>query len=195
MNLFCRFAGSSKWLCLSAVLALSSAGLADDVKVASSKPVAPVRTEPEPEVRPFGQPLSAKSFLNQPAPAIHVQEWIGAKPKLEGRFVYLDFWATWCGPCKDAIPHLNALHREFGPQVDFVALSEESVSAVRRMKSPVIEFHSAVDGSKRLLRKMEVAGLPHSVLIDPKGVVRWEGHPFSFDEATLRRLLEKYGPP
>ena len=59
-----------------------------------------------------GKKLWAKSYLNQKAPDFIVEKWISTEPELKGKFVLIDFWATWCGPCRKVIPDLNIFQEQ-----------------------------------------------------------------------------------
>jgi thiol-disulfide isomerase/thioredoxin len=96
---------------------------------------------------------------------------------LVGRSVVVNFWASWCGPCIQEMPLLDAIHRDAGagPVVIGVALDEES--AVRRFLAlhPVhypigIGFNGVPDTSVAFGNDRDV--LPYSVLIDASGVIR-----------------------
>ncbi len=121
--------------------------------------------------------LWADSFLGKKAPELVVESWIGTKPETKGKFVLVDFWATWCGPCRKAIPELNTLHKEFGDRLVVIGLSDEERGTVEKFANPKIEYFSAVDPEARMKDAVGVKGVPHVLLIDPDGVVRWEGFP------------------
>ena len=144
-----------------------------------------------------GKKLWAKSYLNKKAPELIVEKWLSEKPEWKGKFLLVDFWATWCGPCLKAIPELNRFHEQFGEQMVVVGLSDEQESKVASMKQPQIEYYSAIDTQKRMKNEVKVTGIPHVMIIDPQGIVRWEGFPFlsehELTEEVVENLLRKHG--
>src|SRR5881628_4050637 len=97
----------------------------------------------------------AKSFLNQKAPELVVEKWLTKEPDRKGKFVLIDFWATWCGPCRKAIPELNALHKKFGDKLVVIGVSDEPEDRVKSMATPKIEYASAIDTQGRTRKAVE----------------------------------------
>ena len=134
--------------------------------------------------------LAAKSFLGKKAPEFVVGKWISEAPDINGKFMLIDFWATWCGPCRESIPKLNQLHRKFKDDLVIIGLSDESRRRIKRMKKPKIEYYSANDTRQRLERAYEVQAIPQSVIVDPNGYVVWEGHPIHITDEVIRKLIK-----
>lgn len=130
-----------------------------------------------PAARAEEKKIWAKSFLGKPAPKFVVEKWLSAEPDRLGKYVLIDFWATWCGPCRRAIPELNQFHKKFGDKLVVIGVSDEPEEKVKAMKDPKIEYFSAIDSQQRMKKELQVTGIPHVILIDPQGIVRWEGFP------------------
>ena len=143
-----------------------------------------------------------QSFLNQKAPEFVVEKWLSEKPELAGKFLLIEFWATWCGPCHAVIKRTSALQPRFKDRMAFIALSDEAEEVVRNHNFPPSEYFSAIDTQARMKNALGIKALPHTLIVDPQGVVRWEGflHLHSnllknqeLVEKLLAELIAKYG--
>ncbi len=113
-------------------------------------------------------------------------------PRILGAVTIVDFWASWCGPCRQAFRHMDQLYRTYkGDGLDMIAVSvDDDAQAARRfwaMAKP--RFPVAWDGGGEVRERFSVSALPTTVLFDPNGflVQRNEG----FDPAD-HRLLEEH---
>jgi thiol-disulfide isomerase/thioredoxin len=142
------------------------------------------------EVR-LADPIGDHSPLGKAAPAMNVEKWLGDKPALDGKFVLVCFWKPESAACRKWIPELNALQKEFTNQLAVVGLCAASETAVTSMESPKIEFASALDSKAKLGSAVGVTSVPTVLLVDPKGTVRYLGHPAAVTPAALQALLPK----
>jgi thiol-disulfide isomerase/thioredoxin len=150
---------------------------------------------------------AAAPSIGDKAPPIKVAKWLTTAPavlpgdKDAGKHVYLvEFWATWCGPCKLSIPHLAELHRTLGKDgVTIIGISGEEPAIIEKFlgkpksgKPVDMPYHVAADqaGATNAVWMTEDQGIPHSFVIDKTGVVVWKGHPMDPDmERALKGAL------
>jgi len=115
--------------------------------------------------------------IGSPAPNFALQDLDDNLVNLEeaiGKVVLLNFWATWCGPCKVEMPSLERTYAEFKDE-GFIVLAvdfDEPVEAVRAFKEELnLEFPILLDPGGEVQRTYRVLGYPTSVLIDREGLI------------------------
>jgi len=139
--------------------------------------------------------------VGQEAPEINITHWVKNEPAdkiLDDQYTVLEFWATWCGPCIGAVPHMNELQEEFkGQDVQFVSITDESIEKVQRILKRV-DFHSIVvsdtTGSTQINFGNGETGLdqyPLTVLIDKQNVIQWVGRPTELNQEVMRNFLNE----
>jgi cytochrome c biogenesis protein CcmG/thiol:disulfide interchange protein DsbE len=141
---------------------------------------------------PVVDKLFANSFRGARPPQIVVERWLTPSPTVDHKFVLVVFWSTWAEACRDALPHLNELQNKFKDRLVVMGISDEPIEAMKPLGSAKIDFYFGTDPQRRTLTSLGVTGIPHSILIDPKGTVRFEGVPVYLEEKDLAKLMEKY---
>jgi cytochrome c biogenesis protein CcmG/thiol:disulfide interchange protein DsbE len=136
--------------------------------------------------------LYARSIRGQRAPKFEIEKWLTAAPSMQGKFVLIDFWATWCVGCRKSIPELNGFYSKFKDRLVIVGVTDETEEDIRKTTLPHMEYSVASDPDERMMRALDIQALPHSILVDPSGIVRYEGSPLFLDDEKLRHLLDKY---
>jgi thiol-disulfide isomerase/thioredoxin len=114
-----------------------------------------------------------------------------------GRVVYLDFWASWCGPCRQSFPWMETMKGTYqgqGLEIMAVNLDRDRADADKFLKQFNPTFDVRFDPKGELAELYNIRGMPSSVLIDRRGVTRFVHVGFrpidgSIYEAQLRELL------
>ncbi|RPG19661.1 MAG: hypothetical protein CBB69_004905 [Phycisphaera sp. TMED9] len=119
-----------------------------------------------------------------------------------GKVTVMEFWATWCGPCKTGMPHLSELQKEYQDQgVDIIGVSNEKLAVVESfIKQPQWDkktgYTIAVDRdgatSNAFMKAAKRNGIPCAFVVDGEGKVAWIGHPMSMDEPLKKIVAGKW---
>jgi thiol-disulfide isomerase/thioredoxin len=145
--------------------------------------------------------------VGDPAPALKVGKWVQgeAVSALQTGTVYLvEFWATWCGPCRASIPHLNEIHKKFADRGLVVigqncwerdeAKVEPFVKEMGDKMTYRVALDDKADGSRGAMAAtwMQAAGqggIPSAFLVDKDSRITWIGHPVAIEERVIEETL------
>ncbi len=128
--------------------------------------------------------LEPEDLIGRPAPALVTDAWLNSEPlslqDLGGKVIVLDFWATWCGPCREMYPVLSEWHRELADDglvvIGITKYDEQQrdLEAVRMfLDSEGLDYPVAVGTGNGTHLRYAVGPIPHTIVIGPDGVVRY----------------------
>ena len=148
---------------------------------------------------------AAATLERSPAPGFEVRDVTGKRLRLADLLargpVVLDFWATWCKPCVQALPELEAVHRKYGPRgVTVVGISVDSprnFAKVRPFAQKLgLTFPVVLDHDGRLQQLFQVRGCPTTFVIAQDGtIVRARQGYLPGDIATTEAALDTLSHP
>ena len=140
--------------------------------------------------------------VGDPAPKLSPGEWVKGEPvkDFEGDKVYMiEFWATWCGPCIAAIPHINEIYRknkDKGLVVIGQNLGEDhaTVKAFASKMGSKMTYRVTADDAKgtmgaKWLKAAGQNGIPCAFVVNKKGRIAYIGHPMAMDDSLIPKLL------
>lgn len=148
---------------------------------------------------PRAAEAGSRPAVGQAAPDVSAKEWLNAEEAptlagLRGKIVVVEFWATWCPPCRASIPHLVKLHEDYKDKgVVVIGLTSEDRKKAKidafakRMKMTYI-----VGTGSRSNSAYGVRGIPSAFLVDPEGKVLWSGHPMGGLDTAIEEAVKKF---
>jgi thiol-disulfide isomerase/thioredoxin len=113
--------------------------------------------------------------------------------KLKGQIILLDFWASWCGPCKASFPAMEDLHKRYGNSgftIVAVSVDDNRQDMERFVKSTRVSFAVVRDAAQKLVAFADVSAMPTSFIIDRTGKVRFVHRGFNGDDTAKQYQKE-----
>ncbi|PXY45131.1 TlpA family protein disulfide reductase [Flavobacterium hydrophilum] len=131
-------------------------------------------------VQTYESTAKANKLKGTASPDFDYENYKGGKTKLSdlrGKYVYIDLWATWCGPCRAEIPFLQKIEEKYhGKNIEFVSISIDKAKDNEKWKKFVadknlggIQLFADKDWESEFVTSYGVTGIPRFILIDPKG--------------------------
>ena len=138
-------------------------------------------------------PALAELGVGDAAPPLSIVEWVKGDPvdlakDVKKRFHVIEFWATWCPPCKMSVPLLTELQKKYKKDILIIGVTEpdaagNSPRAIRdfvKSQGDKMDYSVAIDSGKTTQAYLAAAGadgIPHAFVVDKSGMIVWQGSP------------------
>lgn len=195
-------------LAAGACVGFANAGLAEPEH--QDKDAAKQQAEPEPKklAELFEAPPEPELWLGSKAPELKIAEWVRGDSVASfepGRTYVVEFWASWCGPCIAAFPHLAELQKEHADDLTVIGVNiweqksgAERAELVRDFVAdhPEMEYTVALEQDTEMadtwMRPAGRQGIPSAFIVGPDGKIAWIGHPMGMDEPLEQIINGQY---
>jgi len=140
--------------------------------------------------------IAEAAETGKPLPDLKGAALEGAVPSTRGKVLLLDFWASWCAPCRKSFPALEGIHQRYkarGLVVFGVSVDEDAGAMKRFLQQHAVSFSIARDQAHKLAEAVKVPTMPTTLLVDRRGVIRFVNSGFrgAETEALLAKQIEQ----
>lgn len=135
-----------------------------------------------------------KLAVGKPSPKfVNYENYAGGTSSLDdfkGKYVYIDVWATWCGPCKAEIPHLQKVEEKYhGRNIEFVSISVDKENAKETWRKMIADKEMGgvqlIASDTKFMDDYVITGIPRFILIDPEGNIVSKNAPRPSEEKLI----------
>jgi thiol-disulfide isomerase/thioredoxin len=137
------------------------------------------------------------NFIGKVPPEINISSSFNNKTtlsltNLKGKVVLVEFWATWCPPCRQAISHLKDLRSKYASKgLVIIAITAEDKGVVKKfIKDNRMNFAVAIDDNGKTNSAYGIRSIPTAYLVGADGKVVWQGHTMSLTAGTIEKALK-----
>ena len=117
--------------------------------------------------------------------------YLGKEPELGGKPVLVEFWATWCPPCRESIPHLNQIYSKYRSKgLEIVGITNENEATVKKFQQQVaMDYNVAINTPQSVYDQFGIDAIPTAFLVDKAGKIVWTGHPMELTDVAIQGVL------
>ena len=146
---------------------------------------------------------AASLTIGDPAPDLKVSKWVKGSPVTgfeTGKVYVVEFWATWCGPCRQSIPHLTEIAHQFNSKATFVGVDvwendEKAVAKFVNGMGEKMDYTVGIDTADTFMANqwMKAAGqggIPTAFIVNQSSRIAWIGHPMAGLDKALAKVVE-----
>jgi cytochrome c biogenesis protein CcmG/thiol:disulfide interchange protein DsbE len=134
------------------------------------------------------QLVAVKQGAQLPSPSLN---YLGTQPELTGKPLLVEFWATWCPPCRKSIPHLNQIYAKYKAQgLQIVGITDENEATVKKFQKQIpMDYNVAINTPQTIYEQFGIQAIPTAFLVNKAGKVVWTGHPMELSESQIQSVL------
>lgn len=134
--------------------------------------------------------VTPESLVGQPLPSLTGLNYFKDRPDLKGKPAIVEFWATWCPPCRESIPHLNEIYKKYESKgLQVLGITDEPGQTIRGFVKNIPIDYPVATARSGLSEKFGVTGIPHAFLVNKEGKIVWQGHPMSLKASEIEKVL------